>query len=1036
VGSLFTAGREPDWRRIYSGGCFAPLPTYPWQRKRHWLPAIETAAAASARPPDSENEVVSSYYDRISTLTDGNEGERFLTFAPFEEPVPGFSWLLTFHDPDGSPQEVARLESAQKEMRRVLFRGIDFPALRTVLDFGCGYGSDLLSLAVAHPHLRLHGFTISGKQAEIANGKLVSRGLQDRVSVFHRNSAKDEFPGSYDLVFGFEVAHYIEDKHQLFSNIDRHLNDGGFVVLADFIANTVSEIRHDATSSYIITLDEWAKLLAAYKLRIAECVDVSREVANFLEDPRAEENLERLASRLGDQAALRAHYLSYDGLGRLFRKKLATYALLTIQKDRYLAKEAVERINKERLRAPTPYARVVDGGDLLDTGAAALAPVKDSLGDEVYEVRWRPVSPLGPGTAATAMGRWLILADTHGVGRRLAELLRERGATAVLAASADAYRAAGVGEFQIRGSRLEDFCAVVEDRAQAGAPLRGVVHLWGLDAAATNAATDGELQADALRGATSLLHAVQAMADAPGSERSRLWVVTRGAQPAAGQTHISVSQAPLWGLGRTIAAEQPALWGGLVDLDPDEAAGAAASRLLEVLVAGDGEDQIAFRSGTRYVPRLVPRDAVGPSGPAFRPDASYLVTGGLGALGLQVSKRMVDEGARHLVLVQRSELPPRAQWADVDERSRLARQIAAVEAMEAAGAEVHVVSADVADNRQMTRVLLQVRESLPPLRGIVHAAGILDDGILLQLSDERIEQVMAPKLGGAWNLHRLTLDMPLDFFVSFSSLAGVLGSPGQGNYAAANAGLDALAHYRRGLGLPGLSLDWGPWADVGMAAADERRGDRVGQHGIGSIAPDRGVALLLGLLGADGGQLAVVPIDVDRLKTSWPEAAERPILSELVAGPRSEAAPAVQFETRVGHSPIRKELEGADPAARRRMLESYVAAEMAKVLQLSPSELDMRRPLNTLGIDSLMAVELRNRLESDLPVRVQIVTLLEGASPDDLVEKLLGQLPEAGGESPGRVSRALRTVTELSDDQVRALLAEKKKEAERRRLTS
>src|SRR5262249_1999400 len=152
--------------------------------------------------------------------------------------------------------------------------------------------------------------------------------------------------------------------------------------------------------------------------------------------------------------------------------------------------------------------------------------------------------------------------------------------------------------------------------------------------------------------------------------------------------------------------------------------------------------------------------------------------------------------------------------------------------------------------------------SLPPLRGIIHAAGILDDGILPQMSQDRLEQVMAPKITGAWNLHRLTSGTPLDFFVCFSSLASVVGSPGQSNYAAANAGLDALVHYRRRLGLPALSINWGPWAEVGMAAADAKRGERVAQQGFGSIAPAQAVRVLEQLIQQERPQLAVVSIDI------------------------------------------------------------------------------------------------------------------------------------------------------------------------------
>jgi acyl carrier protein len=385
---------------------------------------------------------------------------------------------------------------------------------------------------------------------------------------------------------------------------------------------------------------------------------------------------------------------------------------------------------------------------------------------------------------------------------------------------------------------------------------------------------------------------------------------------------------------------------------------------------------------------------------------------------------MVDQGARHLVLLQRSELPS-------------GKAIDAVKALEGAGAQVHLLAANVADSGELDRKLGALLPSLPPLRGVVHAAGILDDGILLQMSEERFANVMAPKLGGAANLHRLTRELPLDFFVVFSSVAGLLGSPGQGNYGAANAGLDALAHYRRGIGLPALSLDWGPWAKVGMAAADERRGERVGQHGIGSIPPERGVVLFQSLLEAEEAQLAVVPVDVPKLIASWPEAARQPLLAELTRAMRDPAGAAASVDTAAHEEPsaVRDAFEAAEPAERRRVLSEYVTREMARVLQLAPAELDMRRPLNTLGIDSLMAVELRNRLESDLPVRVQIASLLEGSSPDDLVNKLLSQLPDGAQPPADRITAAVRTVRELSDEEVRALLAEKKKEAERRRST-
>src|SRR5207253_3246325 len=192
---------------------------------------------------------------------------------------------------------------------------------------------------------------------------------------------------------------------------------------------------------------------------------------------------------------------------------------------------------------------------------------------------------------------------------------------------------------------------------------------------------------------------------------------------------------------------------------------------------------------------------------AFGAHGSYLITGGLGGLGLSLAGWMVENGARHLALVGR--------------HAATAAEENALMVLREAGANVVVINLDVAQPDQVGQALAEIDQSMPPLRGVVHAAGVLDDGILMHLDRERFESVMSPKLAGAWNLHRLTLDKALDFFILFSSSAALLGAPGQGSYAAANAFLDALAHYRRRLGLKALSINWGNWLEVGLAAKRE-----------------------------------------------------------------------------------------------------------------------------------------------------------------------------------------------------------------------
>jgi NADPH:quinone reductase-like Zn-dependent oxidoreductase/SAM-dependent methyltransferase len=400
------------------------------------------------------------------------------------------------------------------------------------------------------------------------------------------------------------------------------------------------------------------------------------------------------------------------------------------------------------------------------------------------------------------------------------------------------------------------------------------------------------------------------------------------------------------------------------------------------------------------------------------PEATYLITGGLTGLGLHTAQRLVARGARHIVLAGRRAPTTATQLA--------------IEQMHRAGAQVVVRSADVSDPVQVRALLDEIDATLPPLRGIVHSAGVLEDGALVQQDWSRFARPLGPKVTGAWALHVLSQQHPLDFFVMYSSVASLLGSSGQGNHAAANAFLDALAHHRRAHGLPALSINWGAWSEIG-AAAERNVDTRVATQGVGVIAPDQGLATLELLMQSDVSQAAVLPID-------WPRFLENsrgalsPSFTEIARERVAQPAPVrKQPSPHASRPQFRAELEAATPIRRLDMLHGFVANHVARVLGVAdPESIDPRRPLNELGLDSLMAVELRNRLGAELelsrslPATVAFDHPTTTALAEHLAVSALG-LP-IGKETisaPAPRGDAVGAIAELTDEQIDALFANK-----------
>ena len=358
-------------------------------------------------------------------------------------------------------------------------------------------------------------------------------------------------------------------------------------------------------------------------------------------------------------------------------------------------------------------------------------------------------------------------------------------------------------------------------------------------------------------------------------------------------------------------------------------------------------------------------------------DVSYLVTGGLGGLGLKVAEWLVAKGARYIVLTGRREPTSYAQES--------------IQQLEEIGAKVLVVSADISLLDDVEQLLATVRTSMPPLKGIVHAAGVLDDGVLLQQNWKRFSKVMAPKVAGTWNLHTVTQEMVLDFFVCFSSAASMLGSPGQGNYAAANAFMDAITYYRQAQGLSGSSINWGPWAEVGMAAElSSQNKRRTLDQGWYLMPPEQGLWALGKSIQQKTPQMGVLPINWPRFIQKFSPGRESPLLSELASEVAQQAS---EEQSSVPQQEFLKQVQEAPVNDRQELLIGYLQERITKVIGLSSSQRPKpHQSLSELGFDSLMNMELRNWITTDLKVDVPVEKLMNESIITQLADILLEQL--------------------------------------------
>ncbi|WP_189862051.1 type I polyketide synthase, partial [Streptomyces noursei] len=489
--------------------------------------------------------------------------------------------------------------------------------------------------------------------------------------------------------------------------------------------------------------------------------------------------------------------------------------------------------------------------------------------------------------------------------------------------------------------------------ASRGEPVRGVLSLLALE--------DEPL--------TSTLLMVQALGDAAVS--APVWFATRGAVSTGSEDRVTHPlQSMVWGLGRVVALEHADRWGGLIDL-PEVLDERVMDGLVKMMANPDTEDEVALRPSGVYVRRLyrapLGARAVDQRWPA---EGTTLVTGGTGALGAHVARWLAANGAEHLLLVSRSGAEAKGAAALQTELTGL-------------GAHVTVAACDVADRDALAGLLAEVPGEYP-LRAVVHAAGVLDDGVIDSLAPHQVGRVLPAKVDAAVNLHELTADLDLSAFVLFSSFAATLGMPGQGNYAPGNAFLDALADLRRSRGLVATSVAWGPWAGAGMAS-DDRVAERFERQGVRSMAPESALAALREALDHDETSVTVADIDWKRFYPSFAASGRRPLL-DGIADVQEAADPGAPV-------PALSSLTGRTEAEQTQVILDLVCTNVATVLGHSGTKgVEVGRAFRDLGFDSLSGVELRNRLGAATGLRLPTTVVFDHPTPTALADHLRTEL--------------------------------------------
>ena len=928
LAALYLAGHKINWSAVHADAPRRriPLPTYPFQRQRHW---IGDRTAPSDR---SRSTAEPASHPLVGTLVEGSAKEARYEARYGTEHINYFS----DHRISGT---VVLPTTAELEAATVLGR-MHFGTHQVSFENAMHHRA----MSFSNSEERIVRLVVTPLRSDKANFRLLSAGRGDAdvwqthmTGILRRSQA--QAPPAFSLrdvqtrcQRTIPIADFYDRLHRLGLEYGPSFRGVRELYIGE---------REAACQSTASAASGGCSLYPAP--RVSGCVPACLPRAALWGGQHRAPCRQLLSARLADGIPL---------LSRRGRRGLGAYYTPRRREGRHPGhRHSCLRCRGAagRRTGRTGLARIVTGH------CAAVSRDMDHL---FYRVAWRK-SVRGPARSRKESDpeSWIIFADAKGTGDALARKLEASGHHCHLVYAGDTFARQATRRWTVNERQREHFARLLaEFAATETLPCEGVLYLWGLDAPPMEDLTLASLKDSSermCRGALGILHALTETRSKNRTGR-RLWFVTANTQKTDdGACSVDPVQAPLWGLGRTIAIEHPGIWGGLIDLQLNEDTTPDMDLLAAEFLDPDGENQIVISADRqRAIPRFVRQSLaeLPAQVPTVRSDATYLVTGGLGMLGRSVARWLIAKGAKHLVLTGRNA------------SAEAAEQI--FSAAERGAAQLHIVAADISREEDVRHLFQKISKELPPLKGVVHSSGILDDGILARLDWDRFARLFAVKVYGSWLLHEYTKSLELDFFVLKSSLLSLLGSAGQANYTAGGAFLDSLAAHRRADELPALAINWCAWSEGGLATLSGARGEAMWSSlGHRFIAPDLAMTVFDKLMHRDVEQIAIADAD-------WPtytaKVGEPLFLSELVSG--DDASAPANLRSRAA-ADIR-----IDEQSRQQMLRRLMD-RVQETLGFAEG-IDPDQRLNEIGLDSLMSVSLSNAIEEEFGISVPIADLI------------------------------------------------------------